>query len=48
MTLLNAAAAIYVGGGAPTLADGVARATQSVDDGRALDAYQRLKDATNR
>jgi anthranilate phosphoribosyltransferase len=47
VTLLNAAAAIYVGGGAPTLADGVARATESVDDGRARDAYERLKDATN-
>jgi anthranilate phosphoribosyltransferase len=48
VTLLNAAAAIYVAGGAPTLADGVARATESVDDGRARDAYQHLKDATNR
>jgi anthranilate phosphoribosyltransferase len=48
VTLLNAAAAICVSGAAPTLAEGVTRARASVDEGRAMDAYHRLRDASNR
>ncbi|NJD20578.1 MAG: anthranilate phosphoribosyltransferase, partial [Gemmatimonadetes bacterium] len=47
-TLLNAAGAIYVAGKAPTLAEGVARAAAAVDDGRARDALERLRSATQR
>jgi anthranilate phosphoribosyltransferase len=39
---LNAAAGLLVGGAAVDLADGLAQATQSIDDGRALGALQRL------
>lgn len=46
--LLNAAAAIYVAGRAETLTEGVRRATASVDEGRARDALERLRVATNR
>jgi anthranilate phosphoribosyltransferase len=42
---INAAAAIYVAGRADSLADGLAAAEQSIDDGRALDALDRLRDA---
>lgn len=47
-TLLNAAAAIYVGGKATSLADGVTEAAASVDEGRAADALERLRRATHR
>ena len=47
-TLLNAAAAIYVAGRAETLTEGVRRAAGSVDEGRARDALERLRVATNR
>jgi anthranilate phosphoribosyltransferase len=42
---VNAAAAIYVAGLADSLADGLAAAERSIDDGRALDALGRLRDA---
>lgn len=45
-TLLNAAAAIYVAGRADTLAQGVAQAAAAVDEGRARDALERLREAT--
>ena len=42
---VNAAAAIYVAGRADSLADGFAVAERSIDEGAALDALNRLKDA---
>lgn len=47
-TLLNAAGAIYVAGRAATLEEGVERAAASVDEGRARDALERLRLATQR
>lgn len=47
-TLLNAAAAIYVGGAAATLEEGVRRATEAVDSGAALDKLKRLTAASVR
>ena len=46
LVLLNAAAAIYVGGLAPDLEQGVAKATEAVDSGAASDVLERLKAAT--
>ncbi|HSG46789.1 MAG TPA: anthranilate phosphoribosyltransferase [Longimicrobiales bacterium] len=46
-TLLNAGAAIYVAGLAPTLPEAVALAAASVDEGRARDALERLRAASN-
>jgi anthranilate phosphoribosyltransferase len=45
-TLLNAAAAIYVGGRAPTLAQGVRHASESVDSGAALEKLEALRAAS--
>ena len=42
VSLLNAGAAIYVAGGAPDLAEGVAKATEAVDSGAARDVLARL------
>ena len=42
IVVLNAAAALVVGGQCETLADGAARAAQIIDDGRALGALTRL------
>jgi anthranilate phosphoribosyltransferase len=42
MALLNAAGALYVGGKADSLQDGVELAAQSIDDGRALEQLNRL------
>jgi anthranilate phosphoribosyltransferase len=42
---INAAAAIFVAGLADSLADGLAAAERSIDNGRALDALNRLRDA---
>ena len=41
LTVLNAGAAIYVGGGAAALADGVRRAERAIDSGAALDVLDR-------
>ncbi len=46
--VLNAAAAVYVGGKADSLEDAVTAARSALDSGAALDALERLKDATNR
>jgi anthranilate phosphoribosyltransferase len=46
LVLLNAAAAIYVGGLAPDLEQGIAKATESIDSGAAADVLERLKAAT--
>ncbi len=46
LVLLNAGAAIYVGGLAESLADGVGRATKSVDSGSARELLDRLVAAT--
>ena len=47
-TLLNAAAAIYVGGAAETLALGVAMASEAVSSGAALHKLEALKEASAR
>jgi anthranilate phosphoribosyltransferase len=46
LVLLNAAAAIYVGGLAPDLEQGVAKAIEAIDSGAAADVLERLKAAT--
>jgi len=46
LVLLNAGAAIYVGGRAESLADGVGKAAESVDSGAARELLERLIDAT--
>jgi len=46
IVLLNAGAAIYLGGKAVGLADGIARAGASIDSGAALDRLRRLVGAT--
>jgi anthranilate phosphoribosyltransferase len=45
--ILNAAAAIYVGGKAPTLREAADVAVESVHSGAARDALERLRSATN-
>jgi anthranilate phosphoribosyltransferase len=47
LVLLNAGAAIYVGGAAKSLADGVGKAAEAVDSGAARDLLGRLVAATN-
>jgi anthranilate phosphoribosyltransferase len=46
LVLLNAAAAIYVGGLASDLEQGVAKAAEAIDSGAAADVLERLKAAT--
>jgi anthranilate phosphoribosyltransferase len=46
LVLLNAAAAIYVGGLAPDLERGIAQATEAIDAGTAADVLERLLAAT--
>jgi anthranilate phosphoribosyltransferase len=46
LTLLNAAAAIYLGGLAPDLEDGVAKAAEAIDGGAAGNVLERLVAAT--
>ena len=46
LVLLNAGAAIYVGGGADTLAEGVEAAVNAVDSGAGVDLLERLIAAT--
>jgi anthranilate phosphoribosyltransferase len=41
LTLANAGAAVYVGGGAPSIAEGVTRAAEAVDSGAARDLLER-------
>ena len=47
VALLNAGAAIMIGGKCETLADGVELAAQSIDSGRALQAFEDLKRISN-
>jgi len=47
IVLLNAGAAIYIGGKASSLKQGVLAAAQSVDSGKALGVMQRLVELTN-
>jgi anthranilate phosphoribosyltransferase len=42
LAVLNAGAAIYAGGGAPTLADGVRAAERAIDEGAAASALERF------
>ena len=46
--LMNAAGALFVGGAVESLEAGVRRAEASIDEGRAADALQLLKETTNR
>jgi anthranilate phosphoribosyltransferase len=46
LVLLNAAAAIYVGGAASSLAEGVERAAEAIDSGRAAELLDRLVSET--
>jgi anthranilate phosphoribosyltransferase len=46
LVLLNAAAAIYVGGLAADLAEGVEKAARAIDEGAARDVLARLAAAT--
>ncbi len=46
IVLLNAGAAVYLGGRASDLADGIARATDAIDSGRAAERLYRLIEAT--
>jgi anthranilate phosphoribosyltransferase len=46
LTLLNAAAAIYVGGLVPDLGEGVAKAAEAIDSGAAGNVLERLVAAT--
>lgn len=48
IVLLNAAAGLLVGDKIETLRDGVAMAAQSIDQGRAAEALERLVQSTNR
>jgi anthranilate phosphoribosyltransferase len=48
LALLNAGAAIYAGGGASTLAEGVAAGQEAVDSGAAAAALERFVTATRR
>jgi len=47
ISVLNAAAAIYVGGMAPSLAAAVDRAHESIRSGRAHDKLERMREITN-
>ena len=47
LALLNAGAAIYVGGGAETLAAGVEKAAAAIDSGAAASLLGRLIEATS-
>ena len=42
LVVVNAGAAIYVGGGADSLEAGVQRASEAIDSGAALDALERF------
>jgi anthranilate phosphoribosyltransferase len=46
LTVMNAGAAIYVGGGAPTLRDGTRRAEQAIDSGAAREVLERFLERT--
>jgi anthranilate phosphoribosyltransferase len=46
LTLANAGAAIYVGGGADSLRDAVESAREAIDSGRAADAMERYVERT--
>ena len=45
--LLNAGAALYIGGRADTMRDGVALAGELIDSGRALETLEKLIAASN-
>ena len=47
ITVLNAAAAIYVSGIAPSLGDAIGRARESISTGRAADVLDRLVEVSN-
>ncbi len=45
--LMNAGGAVYVAGVSDTLGEGIEAAAEALDDGRALEALDRLREATN-
>lgn len=47
VVLLNAGAALYVAGSAPSLPDGIKLAAESIDSGKARQKLQKLADLTN-
>jgi anthranilate phosphoribosyltransferase len=47
VTLLNAGAAIMIGGKCDTVEDGIKLAEQSIDSGKALTAFETLKRISN-
>jgi len=47
IVVLNAAAAIYVSGGAPSIAKGLERAEEAIDSGAALRKLNEVREATN-
>lgn len=46
--LMNAGAALYIGGKADCMADGIALAAEIIDSGRALNTLERLIEVSNR
>lgn len=48
ISLINASAAIVVGGGANDLKEGIAKAAESIDSGAALEKLEKLKEISNR
>ena len=46
--LMNAGAALYIGGKADSMKDGVALAAEIIDSGKALDTLQRFIEVSNR
>ena len=46
--LMNAGAALYIGGKAETMKEGVALAAELIDSGKALETLERLIEVSNR
>ena len=46
--LMNAGAALYIGGKAETLQDGITLAANLIDSGKALDTLEKLIEVSNR
>ncbi|MCM1251233.1 MAG: anthranilate phosphoribosyltransferase [Clostridium sp.] len=46
--LMNAGAALYIGGKAENMADGIRRAAELIDSGKVMETLQKLKEISNR
>ncbi len=46
--MLNAGAALYIGGKADRMKDGIALAAEMIDSGKALETLQKLIEVSNR